>query len=610
MKSLLLLWQKVANESATWCCTSATMDCKTVLGRVEHEGLSFLTITLPQFGKDFEKSLDQGVVDRRSFTGFQWKRGLPRFLGGFLDRVFDRTSGVLLDSPCIDAIIAIRQLTLMYSKIELPCSDTRVRDALRGWVECEQHVREADSQRTPIDIEAFRRMSALLYRKELTIVDRKIYDGDELFPQHGPGSTADGLIGNNKFLQSTWPARLEKYFPMGEMLLPNWSYYNQLEEIDMLEPGSEIPVKVITVPKTLKTPRIIGMEPTAMMYAQKAISPLIREALKGSRKRGSDYLSSFLGFDDQTPNQRMAEEGSLLQGLATLDLSEASDRVSNQLVREMFRDHPHLHGAVDACRSRKADVDGHGVIRMAKFACMGSDLCFPIEAMVFLTIIFLGIEKDLNTSLCPRILKEYVGRVRVYGDDIIVPVEHVRSVVSMLEHFGAQVNTAKSFWTGRFRESCGKEYFAGHDVSIVKFRQEFPTHRMNATGVISLISFRNQMYFSGYWGTVKWLDDAIRKIIRYFPVVEPSSPVQGRHSFLSYEPERMCKQLHRPLVRGYVVNAKSPINRLDGSGALLKILLNTRNRELGVLPDADKEHLERSGRPQAVNIKLRWSIPF
>jgi len=306
----------------------------------------------------------------------------------------------------------------------------------------------------------------------------------------------------------------------------------------------------------------------------------------------------------------MAKEGSLLQGLATLDLSEASDRVSNQLVREMFRNHPHLHGAVDSCRSRKADVSGHGVIRMAKFACMGSDLCFPIEAMVFLTIIFLGIEKDLNTTLTPRLLKEYVGRVRVYGDDIIVPVEHVRSVVGMLEHFGARVNTAKSFWTGRFRESCGKEYFAGHDVSIVKFRKDFPTHRMDATGVISLISFRNQMYSSGYWGTVKWLDDAIRKLIRHFPVVEPSSPVQGRHSVLSYEPERLCKRLHRPLVRGYVVNAKLPKNSLSESGALLKFFHRSKDRELSVQPDANGKHLERSGRPQAVNIKLGWFPPY
>jgi len=91
----MLLWKMVAEESATQCCTSATRDIKYVSSRFEHEGFSFLTITLPTFGKDFQKSLDQGYVDRNLYQGFPWQAGLPRFLGGFLDHVFDRASGVL-----------------------------------------------------------------------------------------------------------------------------------------------------------------------------------------------------------------------------------------------------------------------------------------------------------------------------------------------------------------------------------------------------------------------------------------------------------------------------------------------------------------------------------
>jgi hypothetical protein len=106
----LLLWKSLADELASWCCTSATFDCKTVEARSNDEGLSFLTITLPNFGKDFEKGLDQGFVDRRLFTGFQWKAGLPRFLGGFLGLVFERDSvGLLIDLTTV-AIFALRQL--------------------------------------------------------------------------------------------------------------------------------------------------------------------------------------------------------------------------------------------------------------------------------------------------------------------------------------------------------------------------------------------------------------------------------------------------------------------------------------------------------------------
>jgi hypothetical protein len=587
------------------------MDWKTVQGRVKHEGFSFLTITLPNFGKDFEKSLDQGCVDRRLFTGFQWKGGLPRFMGGFLGLVFDRSSGELLDDPSIDAIHAIRQLSLMFGKIEMPCSDTRIRSAIDGFIECEKDVRAHDSSRSRGLVLDFERMSSVLFTDLFSRVDREIYELD-LVPKHGPGATAEKLSSNGKYNQRTWPARLETIFPSLEMLFPSASYYEDLDDVNILEPGAEIPVRVVTVPKTLKTPRIIGIEPAAMQYSQQAIMPMFVKGIKRD-----SMLDSFIGFDDQTPNQAFARQGSLTGSLATLDLSEASDRVSNQLVRSMLHRWPHLHMAVDACRSRKADVPGYGVKRLAKFAMMGSALCFPVEAMVFTTIIFLGIEESLNRPLTRRDLRDFSGRVRVYGDDIIVPVDHVRSVVRMLETFGFQVNTRKSFWNGKFRESCGKEYYAGHDVSIVKVRTEFPTRLEHVTGIISIVNTRNQLYFAGYWETCKWLDEQIRGVIRHFPVVAPSSPVLGRHSFLGYEAQGIDDALQRPFVKGFVVSTVSPSDPLDGPGALLKYLLKHAYQDKfypGKLSDdqpvVDSRHLERAGRPHAVNIKLRNACPY
>jgi hypothetical protein len=586
------------------------MDWKTVQGRSKHEGISFLTITLPDCGKDFERSLDLGQVDRSLFTGFQWKGGLPRFLGGFLDLVFDRASGRLLNKPNVDAVLAIRQLTLMFGKISLPCSDARERKAMLDFIKCEQDVRQSDSERSPIDFEAFCRMSDLLFARMFSRVDREIYYGD-IRGKHGPGSTADRLLGNQKYDQQVWTRRLENVFPFGDHIFPSHSYYDLYESVDILEPGMEIPVKVISVPKTLKTPRIIAIEPTAMQFAQQGI---LRAMLDSLRK--DDILPGLIGFDDQEPNQLLARVGSLDGSLATLDLSEASDRVSNQLVRAMLRNHPHLHEAVDAVRSRKAEVRGHGVIRLAKYASMGSALTFPFEAMVFLTLVLMGIERELNQPLCREDVKHLIGQVRIYGDDIIVPVDTVRSVVGMLEHFGARVNTRKSFWTGRFRESCGKEYFMGEDVSIVRFRKEFPARRKDATQVISLVAFRNQMYYAGYWATCKWLDEELRRILKHYPVVAPSSRVLGRHSFLGYETHKMHATLHSPLVKGYVISARSPQNPLDGPGALLKFFLtkaslNGSSQKMSHLREPDDEnHLRRSGRPHAVDIKLRMASPF
>lgn len=611
MKSLMLLWKKVAEESATWCCTSATRDFKTVSLRVKHEGLSFLTITLPDFGKDFERCLADGRVDRRSFLGFRRKAELPLFLGGFLDLVFDRGSGVLLDDPSIDAIRAVRQLTLMFGKIQLPCSDARVRKAMAGYVKCEQDVREFDALRSHRDKRDFHRLSSLLFAECLTEVDLAVYQ-NELIPKHGPGATADALRGNGKYRQVTWPARLEEILPSGEFLLPNWSFLDQFQAMDILEPGQETPVRVIPVPKTLKTPRIIGIEPTAMQYAQQSILPELLVAL--SRQ---PTTNSCLGFMDQQPNQRLAMEGSQYGHLATLDLSEASDRVSNQLVKLMCQNHPHLAAAVQACRSTKADVLGEE-INLAKFASMGSALTFPIEAMVFLVIVAIGIERELNTHFSRQDLFQVLGgRVRIYGDDIIVPVEYVRSVVSSLSDFGLVVNSRKSFWTGKFRESCGKEYYDGEDVSIVRVRQMFPASQRDATEVISLVSLRNQFYFAGYWETCRMLDREIGRVLKHFPVVLPTSSVLGRHSFLGYDTERLHKTLHSPLVKGWVVSAISPKDPLDGMGALVKFFLRTQRRDRYSMfesytpePTLNEDHLERSGRPHAVNIKLRMASPF
>jgi hypothetical protein len=598
----MLLWKRMAIDFAIRCRTSATMDIKTVHRRFKHEGISFFTISLPNYAKDFQKSLNDGLVDRNSFQGFSWRGGLPLFLGGFLDHVFDRASGVLHDNPDIDAILAIRQLTLIYSKVLLPCSDTREKKAMSSFIVCEQEVRYNDSLMTSVDYDEFHRMSSLLFGSVLSKVDSDIYHG-KVRPKHGPGATADKLRGNAKFRQRTWTDRLEKIFPSGDFLFANARYYNEhYDDLTFLEPGAEIPVKVISVPKTQKTPRIIAIEPTAMQYAQQAVlEPLVQYL------EDDDIVGKMIGFTDQEPNQLMAREGSLTGDLATLDLSDASDRVSNQLVRCLLRNHPHLHEAVDACRSRQADVPGFGVVRLAKYASMGSALCFPMEAIVFLTLCFLGIEKELNTRFTnKRHLSRFIGQVRVYGDDIIIPTNSVVSVISSLEHFGARVGTAKSFWIGRFRESCGKEYYSGYDVSIVKCRRLFPYSRKDVPEVISMVSLRNQLYFAGCWGTVRWLDEEIRDLLKYFPDVLPSSSVLGRHSFLGlYDQDRFDEHLQVPLVKGWEVSTRLPVNKLDGQDALLKWFLKR-----GELPFADRDHLERSGRPRAVSIKPRWRQPY
>ncbi len=600
MKSLISLWNVLANELASRCGTSTTMDIKTVHGRVESEGLSFLTITLPSFGKDFQYCLDQGLVTPDSFLSFRKGRGrLPLFLRGFSELIFDNSTGVLLDEPSVEAIFAIRQLTLIFGKMLLPCTPERERKAFDDYVQCDSEINDGIPA-TDKDLSEFSRVGSLLFGPIFSKVDSLIYNG-EIVPKHGPGATAEMLSSNGKYLNRYWPYRLEKVFHVGDFLYPNSRFINDCyDDIDFAEPGSELPSRVISVPKTQSAPRIIAIEPAAMQYVQQGLLEAITQSIN------EDFLVNFIGTEDQVPNQILAQLGSKDGSLATLDLSEASDRVHSELVRRLLARHPLAKEAVFACRSERASVPGHGVIPLAKFASMGSALCFPFEAMVFLTIIILSIEQEQGHRFSKRSeVKDLLGRVRVYGDDLVVPIDYVHTVVHNLSHFGAKVNARKSFWNGSFRESCGKEYYSGHDVSIVKVRNLFPSQRQHVAETISLVSLRNQFYQHGCWEVVRWLDSRLGSILNYFPKVEPSSSALGRHSFLGYQAERVCEHLHRPLVKAYVVSGTSPRDNLDGPGALLKYFLKR-----GLRARDDGRHLERAGRPRTVRIKTRWVTPY
>jgi len=600
VKSLMVLWNTIADELAIGCCTSAHRDKELVAVRSKKEGLSFLTITLPNFAKDFEYCLEQGRVDNTVFLSFKKNGSLPAFLSGFSCLIFDRGTGVLLDEPNIDAIQAIRQLTLIFGKILIDCKPSRERAAFREFLECEQEVKELDGRRNH---DRFLGLSTLLFGSMFSVMDKQIYDG-ELRPKHGPGATADSLYGNQKFRQVEWPVRLENYFPFVEMVLPNYSFWEQVDQVDFLEPGQERPVRVISVPKTMKTPRIIAIEPTAMQYSQQAILRLFQDAVKDS------FLNDFIGLNDQTPNQRLAKEGSLSGELATLDLSEASDRVSHESVSLMLSRHRHLHDAVMACRSEKALLPGGDVISLSKFASMGSALCFPMEAAVFLLAIFRGIEQDLGRPLTKKDIKSYRGRVRVFGDDIIVPVDHVRSVIQSLEAIGLKVNGRKSFWKGKFRESCGREYYDGQDVSLVRVRRPIPSSRRNVQEIISTVSLRNQLYRAGLWESALLLDRGMLRLLVHYPVVEESSPVLGRFSYLPLDTSKGITKNSIHKVKGWMIRSPIPVNEIDDWPALRKCLSSLeegRPMEFGVAKTPTSEdHLRRSGRPRVVDIKLGW----
>lgn len=631
MKSPTDLLLSLLEESGRMCDVDTNQDRKTILARVRSEGDSFLTITLPTYLKALYKCLDKGRSDAADWKGFQVRGHMPTFLGGFMDRIFSRYEGHILpkDSsdrdpalwgPALDlgALLSVIQITGLCAKIERPCTPERVDKAFLSFVETEVDLREWERVVDPILLNLFRIAANTAFGDMFQKCERLLRE-EALIPHHGPGATADRLRGNAKWRPKHWPVQLEEVFPQGRFAYTAWHHY--LADLDsglIPEPGAAQPVKVVAVPKTLKTPRIIAVEPTAMQYMQQALLGVMLESLPASK------WSRAIRLDDQSHNQRLALEGSLDGSLATLDLSEASDRVSAVLVRTMLNDYPRLCEAVFAVRTPSAQVPGfEESIPLAKYASMGSAMTFIIESLVFATIVSLvqalsfrertGIRRialgDLVIADVPSrawsLSRSPRPGVSIYGDDIIVPRDLATGVIDTLEALGLKVNRHKTFLDDMFRESCGKEYFAGQDVTHVKMRRDFPTNTDTGTElvekIVSMVSLRNQLYERGYWRTVGIIDEQIERYIP-FPAVEPSSPALGRRSFLPISGERMDLDLQKPLVKAMQVVGRPPASQLDGVYALAKCLIRSEDSQ----PFEDSKHLLRGGRPASLQLKKRW----
>lgn len=613
-------WTKLFHALALDCADACgakyiERDIAYATSRAEHEGDSFYEITLPKFGKAFTGSLQTGKFDDDLRAYFKFRGGLPHFLWGFLRQVFD-DDGVLLNEPNVHAIRAVRQLTLAFGKVRKACSPDKERAAMDAYVQIENELMELDLP----DLNRFRRIALLVYGDIFSEVDLEVYHGN-LRPYPGPGATAEKLSYNKRFYLSAWNERLEWDFPYALYGRPTWTDgFDNPPSI--LSPEHELPDRVVAVPKTQETPRIISIQPAVMQNAQQAV---MRELVPRLERLPHNPL----GFVDQTINQRMAQKASVDGLVSTLDLSEASDRVSNVLVHALLDGFPNLDGLVQSCRSVSADVPGHGNVPLTKFASMGSALTFPVEAMVFLTIVLEAMLDARNAPLTTKSLSRLMSEVRIYGDDILVPVDCTPFVVDYLHAYGLKVNTQKSFSAGNFRESCGGDYFNGTNVTPVRIRHVVPTSRLHAIEIAGWFSTLNQLDEAGLVRSADFVHNQLSRFVAVKGVPAFSSAL-GRHS-LAVKVEKWDPDLQRGLIKAPVLVSKPPVDRLDGYGALHKWILTKRLLQenfdsLTTLErllkeemqervdtihrkvDLSDDHLIHAGRSKSANIKLRWVV--
>jgi len=596
----------VLADASVLCNTSTSRDLITIRSRAEHEGPSFYTITLPQFSKCFERSLENGFWLPELFTGFSRSRSscLPRFLSGFTSLVFNHT-GELRDDSSIEAVEAIRQICLVLNKIKMDCTKERQRSAELAFSACEAEISKFRIKDWEL-LEHFRDSSSYFLGTSLARVSVNLSEGRVCRSKHGPGTTVDGTTGNRKYLHRQWSRRLQRSFPVDS----NW-FVNSNELLDDLGEEHSIgtdfiscrdedPVRVCFVPKTLKSPRVIAIEPVYNQYIQQGLMRELVANIESPFRRTGGQIN----FSDQSINGSLAVSSSISREFATIDLKEASDRVHASLVHKMLQPYPHLMRGVFDCRSKYAKLPSGRVIGLKKFASQGSALCFPFEAMVFYSISIAAYMKAYGLPVRHHRVRAFAKRLYVYGDDLVVPTKEVEIVIRGLESAGLAVNRGKTFQNSHFRESCGSDAFKGHLVTPVYIRNTLPERRTDSGSILSTIATANLFYQKGWWKTAAFLRMKTERICGVVPHVLSTSPVKGWYSFRgTYCIDRYNSDLHRFEVRGLVPAIKKKVDPLDGYRALAKFFTERTKDPFSI--DSFAKSVQRG----SGYTKSRWASP-
>lgn len=511
MKRPTMLVKALLAQASLDLDLSVERDVSCVERRYRTEGFSFLTITLPQLSDALERGLEAGTFTCP--TSFARHGSLPRFMGGFFKRVFER-NGRLLPDPCPYAVESIRQVCRFFKKLKTRCSPKRERQAEEHFLEVEGELRRMTPQVMRKD-SFLDRVAGIIWSQVLPEIDYL-----DLVCHHGPGVTADRRLPNERHRISKWNHRSELTFPSDLHCYPNYGYAGEAsgtgegtvaaEGLEYLDIRDELPVRVVFVPKTATAPRVIAIEPSHMQYMQQSLKDWLYMQLETH-----SLTKHSIRFTRQDVNQRLAYSSSIDRSLATLDLKDASDRVHLALVQRIFKTSGILEYLEDT-RSLHATLPSGRNIVLNKFASMGSALCFPVEAMVFYTLIQSAMHQLDGRRPSSRSVREYSRQIDIYGDDIIVPVEYTDVVVTYLESYALKVNVNKSFKSSHFRESCGADFYKGHAVNPVYARMELPdsSRHWGAEHLMSWNATADLFYMKGKWIMAQAIRDMLSRVTR------------------------------------------------------------------------------------------------
>jgi hypothetical protein len=364
---------------------------------------------------------------------------LPESIGdGFLTELVGLVDQLASDGTPKELYLRSELLTKYCDNSTTP-ADMRSKAAIQKWLSSENRNRntnhrlylEKDASLGWVDLDDLLAFARRIIKDTLGSIDDA-----RVFPSYHTNGASTGvrrsplasILKHSGVAQGTAPALLQWWLATRETVLAD-------------QPCQEVRGSVLfTVPKKSEIDRAACKEPEINLFLQKGVGDHIRRRLS---RHGID-------LNDQTVNQELAREA-LDLGLATIDLSSASDSISKQLVFDLlpFDWWSYLWDI----RSPETFVDGEW-IELEMFSSMGNGFTFELESLLFWA---------LTRSVC--YFSGVKGRVSVYGDDIIAPSLIVPRLVRFFHFIGFTINEEKSYWRGPFRESCGKHYHNSRDIT-------------------------------------------------------------------------------------------------------------------------------------------------
>lgn len=394
------------------------------------------------------------------FKGRLEQAGYP-YYGNLFTAIRDDIEDVITQNTLLDNCVyksnvknqmkRIAQYTLFLSKLKFSDENLEL-SALCDYLECEsENAFHPDWSQLPIT-------KLIINKLRLWLSDYR-YDGTK--SRHGSGSTAD--VGSCKLYKCI--------AQRNDAVLNHCIMYNNQYNTEPPTPSYTGTAKLkrcsklVFVPKNIKKLRSISMEPTALQYWQQGVMVSLMDYFERNK-----YLKNILHLKDQNVNKSFAYTGSIDDSYSTIDLSHASDSVTYDLVKALFKKAcPTLYVWLVGTRSTHTLLPDGREFRLLKFAPMGSAVCFPIESLVFAAISAVAIDLSYAKHAKSRSVTELTKTFKVYGDDIIVPSYSGALTVNLLKLYGFTPNEEKSYLHGPFKESCGGNYFCGVDITPIKY---------------------------------------------------------------------------------------------------------------------------------------------